>query len=465
MTGDRPVIREMFADPKGSDALFTAGSAHVNLLWALETVAWSPRHFGLTVDILASLAEIDPGGSLSNRPSSSLHGIFCPWHPENSADNAGRIDAIDALRSRHPQISWELMLSVLPESHAIHMPTSEPTFRDWKPPSREVTYVEYFELVGAVSDRLTKDAGSTGERWAKLIEQGADLPPEDRAKVRARLAEKVGEFEDEDRALLWESIRSFIARNREFLDADWALPAEEVDDYEAILMRLSPSDVVSRLRWLFVEHHPDLDRSQLDDLPGYEKELEQRRAVAVEEIESERGLEGVLALSSGIEQPGIVGWALAAGSEGTHDEEMLPLLNSADASERSASSSFFSKRFTQGGWAPIEALLADRELGASAAGRILLATRDFPSSWQLAEQRGHEVEAAFWAEFWPFGLGPDFAYVELAAYKLLDLGRRPAIALRLLGLYGRRKTRTATWRHSSPRRSIRSSRSTWSRAR
>jgi hypothetical protein len=437
MTGDRPVVREMFTDPKGQDALFRAGSAHVNLLWALESVAWSPRHFGLAVDVLASLAEIDPGGSLSNRPSSSLHAIFCPWHPENSADNAGRLAVIDALRSRHPQISWDLMLSMLPESHGVHMPTSEPTFRDWKPPRRQVTYVEYFELVGAVAERVAEDASSSGERWAMLIERGADLPPEDRAKIRARLTEKIAEFDDEDRALLWESIRSSIARNREFADADWALPAEELDDYEMVLTSLSPSDALARVRWLFEEQLPDLDRSQLDDVAGYEEELVRRRAAAIEEIESERGLEGVLALASGIEQPGIVGWALAAGSDGKHDGEMLGLLDSADASERAVSASFFSKRFSQDGWVVIETLLADRELSASAVGRLLLATH-FPRSWELAEERGPEVEAAYWAEFWPYRLGPGSPHVDLAARKLMDPGRRPAVSLRLLGIFLRR---------------------------
>ncbi|MBN9622334.1 MAG: hypothetical protein J0H06_05165, partial [Actinobacteria bacterium] len=72
MAGDSPVIAALFSDPEGESALFTASSPHPHLLWALETLAWSDEHFGATADALARLAEIDPGGSLRNRPAESL---------------------------------------------------------------------------------------------------------------------------------------------------------------------------------------------------------------------------------------------------------------------------------------------------------------------------------------------------------------------------------------------------------
>ena len=100
LAGDAPVLRKLFTDPKGQSALFTAGSAHCHLLWALETVVWSPEHFGLAIDLLARLTEVDPDGQLTNRPSESLKRVFCPWHPENAADNVSRIAVIDALRKR-----------------------------------------------------------------------------------------------------------------------------------------------------------------------------------------------------------------------------------------------------------------------------------------------------------------------------------------------------------------------------
>lgn len=133
LAGEEPVLAKLFDDPSNQDPLFTAGSPHCQLLWALETVVWSPEHFGLAVDLLARTAEVDPGGRLKNRPANSLVAVFCPWHPENAADNASRLAVVDGLRQHHPLIAWDLMLSMLPEAHGIHHPTREPRYRDWKP--------------------------------------------------------------------------------------------------------------------------------------------------------------------------------------------------------------------------------------------------------------------------------------------------------------------------------------------
>lgn len=439
LSGDSPVLGKLFTDPKGQSALFTAGSAHCHLLWALETVVWSPEHFGLAVDLLAQLSAIDPGGQLSNRPSESLKRVFCPWYPENAADNASRLAVVDSLRRNHSDIAWDLMLSMLPESHGVHMPTSEPSYRDWKPSRQRVTNVEYFEFVGEVAKRLVEDAGSSGERWATLLDRGSDLLADGRKSIREGLASRIDEIPAEERTGLWEALRAFITKNREYAEADWALPAAELDEYEALQDRLSPASPIDTHRWLFKEHSPDLGTSKLDDLAKYEEEVEERRAAAAQEIEAEDGLPGLLALASESEYPGSIGWALATGTKDRHDSAMLALLGSKEQTEVSVSSAYFSKRFRQDGWDQLENLLDSEKPDAVIAGRLLLATRDFPKAWEVAESRGVRVEQAFWREFPPYGLGPQFGHVRLAAQKLLDVGR-PATSLRLLELYLRKDT-------------------------
>jgi hypothetical protein len=58
-------------------------------------------------------------------------------------------------------------------------------------------------------------------------------------------------------------------------------------------------------------------------------------------------------------------------------------------------------------------------------------------TWKISEERGAEVEAAYWSEFSPYGLGADFPHLGFAARKLFDFGR-PAASLRLIGLYLRK---------------------------
>jgi hypothetical protein len=83
-SGHAPLLRGIFEDTAANANPLVQDSTHSSLLWALETCAWSPDHFGRTGDMLARLAEIDPGGRLANRPFASLQAIFLPWLPQTS---------------------------------------------------------------------------------------------------------------------------------------------------------------------------------------------------------------------------------------------------------------------------------------------------------------------------------------------------------------------------------------------
>ena len=155
--GDAPVLRGIFGDTEGTGDIFSPGSAHSSLLWAMETCAWSPDHFGLTVDLLARLVEIDPGGRLANRPFASLVAILLPWYPQNSVTPRRRLDAIDALREHHEDVAWRLHLALLPGVHGSSANISEPLFRDWKPETIQVTTVEYAYFVDELCTRALAD--------------------------------------------------------------------------------------------------------------------------------------------------------------------------------------------------------------------------------------------------------------------------------------------------------------------
>jgi hypothetical protein len=163
--GDSPVLQNVFMD-EGEGGVFAAHSPHMGLLWALETVAWSPEHFGQALDLLARLAELDPGGHLSNRPFNSLTEILCPWHPQNSVDAARRLSAIDGLRKRHPDTAWRLLLAMLPEHYAVAMPIHEPNYRTWKPRELAVTRAEYWSFIDEVVNRVLEDVEDSADRPA-----------------------------------------------------------------------------------------------------------------------------------------------------------------------------------------------------------------------------------------------------------------------------------------------------------
>ena len=70
------VERDLASEPSPFKDLFAqegnglfGGVPHTGVLWALEHLAWSRDHFARVARILARLAEMDPGGQVSNRPA------------------------------------------------------------------------------------------------------------------------------------------------------------------------------------------------------------------------------------------------------------------------------------------------------------------------------------------------------------------------------------------------------------
>ncbi|MCL6422721.1 hypothetical protein Bequi_04855 [Brachybacterium sp. JHP9] len=433
--GDNPLLGTMFQDHADESGFFSGGTPHSNLLWALECVSWSPDHFGRAVDLLARLDEIDPGGRMTNRPAASLAAIFRPWHPDNSVDPDRRIAVLDTLRHRHPDAAWKLESSMLPENHGTHFPISVPAFRTWKPEKLSVTYGEIWKMTTAAVERCIKDAGEDAQRWSTILAHTSDLPPADRERVVAALDSMAdqSEFASDFRDTLWRTLVDLIGHHREFPDAAWVLPDEELGKLDALAARYRPKSVYLRLVGLFQSWTPYVGARRLDDYEGFERELGRQRIEAIKEIEAEGGFDAITRLARDASVPGSVGIALAnVGS--SHDEELLGWLAAEDQDLVSTAMSYFSARYSLEGFELITGLLERDDLTVDQRARLLLVARDnLPEAWALAAA-DPELETGYWAAFQPLGLGQDFDKIDEVADRLIQAGRH-ADVLHLMSMY------------------------------
>lgn len=439
--GPSPLIAVLFTDAE--DSGFGTIALHSELLWALEALAWSREHFGQVLSLLARLAEVDPGGRMSNRPAASLSNILCPWHPETGVPPAARLAALDNLRRHHPEVTWQLMRSLLP-SNNMKVRGAEPRFRDWKPQeSQNLSITEWLSFVGEVVERLVADAGAEPERWLQLISHLDSLPPDMRERLRGELDRAVKQGMPSSTAKqLWEALRTLIAKHRDYADADWALPSEELEYLDGLAEQLVPQDSVERNAWLFARQMPDLgDGSVRGDFDRYDARLRELRSTAVAEV-SRDGLEQVFDLAEAAALPSDVGVALADATADEHLDQIVGYVASDDARRSQVAWGWLVRRFVAGGWAFVDQLLS-RTLAPRQEARILLATRDFPRAWQAADARGPAVADLFWRDFSPFGLGADFAHVGEATRRLSQVGRVTA-ALKLATLYRHSQDREQT---------------------
>ena len=286
------------------------GGRHPGLLWALEVLAWYPKFLGQAAKALAKLARLDPGGKLANRPSKSLGEIFCTWHPNTAADLAKRMQVLDVLLEREPEVAWELISDLLPESHSVSSRTSEPRWRP-KPEIGVLTYGDVWRANEETIRRSLTAAHRNGERLADLTPNAAYWRPEDRAELRQAIEDFSANSQDQDqRGKLWHAIRAFLGEHRRYPDADWSLSEEELSPFEPHLKSLEPEDILERVSWVF-----DDDWS----FDYRDAGASQTRREAVVAVSSELGIDGVLSLARRVKLPHVLGDVLV---DTTTDDDM-----------------------------------------------------------------------------------------------------------------------------------------------
>jgi len=439
LASDPPLMNLMFQDQEDGPLGSPRSSPHVQFLWTLETLAWSPDYFADAVELMADLVLIDPGGKWSNRPLSSLKAILCPWRPNTSATAEQQMQAVARLRTSHPAIAWEVLLSMLPNSRDIHMLQRGPEFRDWKQGEPVVLRSDYRRIVSAAAAALVGTAGVQVDRWVTLVDEIDNIPSDVQPALRDGLRHLAALLTDDaDRRRIWDALRSFTAKHREYADAQWALPEAFLAEIDPLTALFEPDDVRLRFGWLFAEGIVQLgDLRRRDDFDAYDAELNRRRADAVKEIFESGGLEAVLDFASTAAQPGQIGLGLAQAVEtAANDATLFALLSgAADEATTSVAFAYFGMRFRQHGWPYLEALL-DVESPLATA-RLLRSAWQPLQAAERADQLGEAVATAFWREFSYFGLGHDFDGAIEVARRLHAVGRHAA-ALDLLALYSRK---------------------------
>lgn len=436
-TGEEPLLATMFQDSTDESVLFSGGTPHTNLLWALECLSWCPDYFGRAVALLARLDEIDPGGRMSNRPAASLAAIYRPWHPDASVVPDRRIAVLDSLRRRHPDAAWKLECSMLPEGHSgVHIPISAPVFRTWRPNKQSVTYGEIWKMTTAAVERSIEDAGADAERWATILDRTSAMTPADRECVVAALdsiadqADLASDF----RYSVWRSLIDLIGRHREFTGAAWSLPEEELAKLDSLATRYQPESAYLRLAGLFQSYTPHIGARRLDDCEGFERELGRLRVEAIEEIEAEGGFDAITKLARDATVHGAVGISLAhLGS--SYDSELLGWLAIEGPDNLAETAmSYFSARYALDGFDLITGLLARDDLTIEQRARLLLVAREnLTEVWALAAA-DQELETRYWMAFQQLGLGHDFDRIDEVADRLILAGRH-ADVLRLMSMY------------------------------
>lgn len=401
------------------------------LLWALETLAWSPEFLSRVSVILADIASFDPGGSWANRPSNSLADIFLPWHVQTTAPFEKRKSAVDAVIREQPVVGWKLLLALLPHNHGFTSGCHRPVWRDFIPWDWQdgVLRTEYWEQITAYTELAVTLAKSDSGKLCELIKRLSDLPKSAHESLLEYLtSDAVASLPEADRLPLWENIDELVRHHRKFSDADWALPEDAVNKIAETAQTLAPISPEFKYRHLFSGRDFDL----YDEKGNYDeqrKRLDEVRQNAIIEIIGDGDVNAALNFAASVAAPDEVGRALGVIASDAMEGSILPsLLDSQDDTLIRVVAGFTWARFWKLKAEWVDAVL-ERSWPPEHQSKFLTLLPFEEEIWNRVSSRlTASHEALYWknAKVNPYGPDRDLT---TAIEKLLEYGREGAAVM------------------------------------
>ena len=281
------------------------------LLWALECLAW--KHLGRASLILAQLSRTVINDNWDNKPITSLGAIYRSWMPQTAASLKERMQALETLVKRFPDIGWQLCIAQLNVGLGFGDYAYRPRWRnDASGAGEPVPSEERCQFKRKAINLALAWPKHNQKTLGDLIERLSGISVKDQSLVWDLIDAWVNSGSDERaKAGLRERIRRFaftrLGRRRELNDAtkNRARMAYE---------KLQPRDPVVRHAWLFAQHWIEASDGEIEegnfDYSKHNERTQKLRAAAMKEIWEVRGFEGMMPLLSLSNAPDTVGGSL-----------------------------------------------------------------------------------------------------------------------------------------------------------
>jgi excisionase family DNA binding protein len=416
-----PLLPTLFQDRDDTSWMFSS-SPHTGLLWALETLCWSPEYLLEAAAALAALQKVDPGGRLSNRPLASLTSVFVGWIKHTGASIDTKTSALEQICARYPDIGWQLLKGLWPNHHDVSSPPSQPRFRDWKPEDQSVSMAEWISYVGSLTTLAIDLAADDLERWGDLAGRIAQLPSSDRERILAGLESKLSDDLSSDRRLaLWEAIHAEVLKHERFASADWAMDAASLARLREVDRRLEPITDPQRYAYLF-NWHPDLPSVDELDYENYRTKLQALRTAAVKDALHVGSFESLTELARKVPVPNQLGITLGEMASDELTPSLLAWLDSKDSNLREVAQSWARRCLAENdaGW--LRECLARPEMAHGDRRKIFArcapATSD---AWDILADIDAELADAYWLDVQYIAVSAED--MERAVHELVRHGR------------------------------------------
>ena len=413
---DRPILA-LFNEQ--DDALGLSPSAsHTPLLWALETLAFSPVYLSRVAVVLGQLAELDPGGRLLNRPKNSLRDILHPITPQSAVDTASRLAAIDAVRQTAPEAAWGLLGDLIEALDQGMTFNHGPRYHDW-PRAQPPTQADVFETVLGIGERFVADASAAPGRLAHVLKYVTRVPATVRARMLQVAAEAWDQRPDEERRAIVAELRKEADRHARFRDSAWAVDDAGLAEITSFIDAHAGEADETGDHLLFT-YCPDLPGIDPDTDEGKEALRVAREAAVRNVLPDDLG-----PLASASVLPEQVGVTLAAITT-NHDHVVLGWLSHPEEHLRRAGYGLArARQEATDGWL-LDTVAARGDLAVE----LLLTGNMTDELIDHVDHLADEIQAEFWSRTNPWSADPS---TRITVAERLLAHDRPYTAMNLLG--------------------------------
>ncbi|MBX9769958.1 MAG: hypothetical protein K2X29_01225, partial [Candidatus Obscuribacterales bacterium] len=429
-----------------SAGVFGSSPARTGLLWALEGLSWNPITLPRTTMILARLAQIEINDNWMNKPARSLEAIFRSWMPQTAASLEDRLELMNLLFEKFPDVAWALCISQFGNSFQTGDYSHKPLWRSdgygfgepYTSRQQAVSFVN--EMVKMALSRETYSLSMLCD----LIDRLQYLTESDQDQIWKLIAEWARLANDADKIVLREKVRVSTLSRRAVMHSrknkDMARAAIAA---KGIYTMLEPLDLLDKYAWLFRDTWIEESADELEDIENIdfearERRIREQRLHALMDIHRTRGISGLFELAHRGNTSWIIGTLSAEGV--LQEDELLGFVSMA-VRERSSNDATF--RTSKGLISGIVGAIADTkkreeflrliltDITLEADVILILVLAPFcDATWSLVDSLGDYIKDAYWKGVTPGWLRESVLETKIAVEMLTKVGRpRAAFSL------------------------------------
>jgi hypothetical protein len=423
LLSEDPAIDRLFTESDG-DPTF-GRNWHVDLLWALETLAWSPRLLGRVTEILAQLCGRPVRENLVNRPMNTLASLFRPWWPQTTASLQMRLACVDRLVARHNDVGWNLLVALVPSQFLSASANAKPHWRDddagAPAPSTDSSVRQCYEQI---VDRAIAQAHGKSQRIARLVEYLDTFGPGHCRKIIGLIDEARQLPEEDDCELVRAAVRKYLGWHNTYNHDGERGDRTYIEDLRRLFDALASTRASKRHAWLFENGWIKLPDGRAMDHREEDVARQEARQQAVAEVFEAEGWKGLTELSRLAGDPLLVGWSVARAD--LPDQEVTAWT----LDRFSESGNVWHNQLVSGvlhGLSEENRVAAMRDaatgLPPAAAASFLSAASCRPDTWRILETCAEETQQTYWENIRPGMFLLEEAELKFVVDRLMEVKR------------------------------------------